>query len=877
MARLPACLIALGCFPVSAQGFVGAQNQSTTPSRLIAGHAAKIPAELGLVATSLRADGTPAFLRSAYDAAPRSLSDEALAYEATIVARTLQLGLTKDDELELDRIVALDDEWATVTFRQLHRGVHVRDGYLALGFHAGRLAVVHNGTFARIDAGIAHELDAARASELALDAVRALASSARVVKDPSLVYWIPGDRAAEARLAWVAEARSERPRTELSVYIDARDGKHLASDDRVLSARVRMLVETTQDAGVSPVTLPFLTLPGGSTDADGLIVGSAGDATFDSPRARIYDATGVQLERFLVPAEGGDLAPSNLSQADPFAHVLAIKSFVTSYAPRLAWLAERLDIRVNLPDECNAFWDGSTLNFLRQGPNCRNSGQIASVVYHEFGHGLHAALTSRMDTTVSEGAGDFLSATFRGDARIGVGFVGNGTPIRRLDRARVFPRDYVNEVHEDGVIFGSALWELRAAMIAKYGDAVGLRAANRVFLRALTQGPDLSSVYPAMIAADDDDANAENGAPDSCEINAIFRAHGLVTNDSFSHREAPGRPYPRIVHDPIGRFSGVPVISATAENASACGSVDASRLEIVYASEGGAEQRASFVNGRSTLTGIGPGDAFHYHLELEAEGVRVTHGSPENPHRGIVAREGELQIFAEGFEAQPILRPGSSLGDWNIDVAGGLALDPIAAKEGFKVLGTDLGQGAVYGSSDGVARPGSSWIELAPISVRGYENLRLELFESWAVVGTRRVIVNGTTLFSAEDDGSLSSRAYVLRVLDLPEGAPGEEVTIRFEIDVDATNALGGWTIDDLSLVGTPVPQPPANEPVIDPTTGEPIPNASSSNEAYAGPSAIESRIPISGGCTAFVSSAPTVAVALLALAWLRRRSTLSA
>ncbi|MBI4817986.1 MAG: M36 family metallopeptidase [Deltaproteobacteria bacterium] len=886
-----ASLLVVALFPGPASAFVGKPRLAPTPPRFVSGHADAAPAKLRLAGPlsglfglgSRRANGAPVTLWRRDDEAPRSLEESAIAVEAMNAARALhaELQLGEEDALELSSVRPLDHEWATATLAQRFRGVLVRDGVVIFAFHAGRLSVVHNYSFAKLDVSTEPRLAANAALEVAMALVRSDAPTSERIGDPELRIWVPSDDARDARLAWAVSARSMTPRTERVVFVDAQTNELLAVDDEVRAARVRLQVETTQDGPTSPVTLPFLTVGSGQTDGDGLLAGSGGEASYTGARARVVDASGAALERFQIPAQGIDLTPNNLSQADPFAHVLAVKSFSSSYAPRLAWLDQRLDVRVNIADECNAFWDGSSVSFFAAGPNCRNSGRIASVVYHEFGHGLHAALTSRMDGALSEGAGDFWSCSFRGDARMGVGFVGNGAAIRRLDRSRIYPRDFINEVHEDGLIFATALWELRSALMAKHGDWNGVRITNRIFLRALSQGPDLSTAYPAMIAGDDDDANADNGTPNACEINQIFRAHGLVDGGSFSHREATGRAFAKISHTPPGRFTSEVVIEASVENGSTCGTLDPSDLLVVYAKEGQTEERVPVTNGRATLAGIEPGDSFHYHLELEADGAVFTHGSPSNPHRGVRARVGEVELLREGFENMSDLTTGADAGagDWQAAVPGGLLFDPSAAKEGTKVLGTDLGQGAVYGSSDGIAKAGRTWAELPPFVVDGHEAVRLELFEHWAMSGTRRILVNGAPVFSETSDGTSWSGGFVLRVIEVPS-SEGQPVTIRFESEIDSGNVLGGWSIDDLRITALQIPKPIVSETPdpeangnqlggnTDVSGAEPLDGIGPTDQAF------QSRVAISGGCACTAPASPRslVNVALIFGLAVRRR-----
>ena len=55
-----------------------------------------------------------------------------------------------------------------------------------------------------------------------------------------------------------------------------------------------------------------------------------------------------------------------------------------------AWARAQLTANMNIPSACNAFWDGSTVNFFRSalGAGCRNTGEIAAIFDHEWGHGM---------------------------------------------------------------------------------------------------------------------------------------------------------------------------------------------------------------------------------------------------------------------------------------------------------------------------------------------------------------------------------------------------------------------------------------------------------------------------------------------------------
>jgi trimeric autotransporter adhesin len=58
------------------------------------------------------------------------------------------------------------------------------------------------------------------------------------------------------------------------------------------------------------------------------------------------------------------------------------------WLPTNTWLQSQLTANLNINQLCNAFWGGGTVNFYRSGGGCRNTGEIAAVFDHEWGHGI---------------------------------------------------------------------------------------------------------------------------------------------------------------------------------------------------------------------------------------------------------------------------------------------------------------------------------------------------------------------------------------------------------------------------------------------------------------------------------------------------------
>ncbi|HJV65656.1 MAG TPA: CARDB domain-containing protein [Geomonas sp.] len=65
-----------------------------------------------------------------------------------------------------------------------------------------------------------------------------------------------------------------------------------------------------------------------------------------------------------------------------------IAEVARGYLPYNAWLKRTTGSNVNINNVCNAYWDGATVNFYKSGGGCRNTGEIAAVFDHEWGHGL---------------------------------------------------------------------------------------------------------------------------------------------------------------------------------------------------------------------------------------------------------------------------------------------------------------------------------------------------------------------------------------------------------------------------------------------------------------------------------------------------------
>ncbi|MBA2320188.1 MAG: hypothetical protein H0V89_03445, partial [Deltaproteobacteria bacterium] len=214
-----------------------------------------------------------------------------------------------------------------------------------------------------------------------------------------------------------------------------------------------------------------------------------------------------------------DFTPSAAAVATYF-HV--VRDWLVLNDPTNSWLPDLVPAAVDLErDSCNAFYTNGTINFHDQEGECIALGRIADVIYHEYGHGVHhyGLLGGVFAGDISEGSADFISATINDDPFTGVGMSGPGTWIREMETDKVYPTDFVDQVHTDGLIWASFLWDLR--------EQDGAVPTDLLFLEALAYGPTLTESWLAVLAADDDDADSTNGTPNDCSLLALLDAHGI--------------------------------------------------------------------------------------------------------------------------------------------------------------------------------------------------------------------------------------------------------------------------------------------------------------------------------------------------------------
>lgn len=793
-------------------------------------------APAGWRGTRDRDTGVVAQLWGGYVAVPGAVRDPAIAEAAAraFVAQHVSLlapGVAPADLVtianQVDRKTA-GGTLRTVAFQQTWRGLRVVGGQLHVVFGNDRLFAVGS----QIVPGVAPAVPPRGAVQVAraqawVTAQTGRATTARATGERVVLPIVRGRGDVVVRIADVVDVRATGSPERWDVYV-APDGTPLLREARVRSADGTL----AYDAGVRrptgarqgfPVAATGITVDGApaTTSAVGGFTWAGGNPATVIPglagqAVRILDEAGALATAQLVAPPGGTVTWSLASdeagdaQLSAYVHVALAKARARQLAPQLAsWLDQPLDVHVNASGACNALSTGDALYFFRGSAACENTARLADVVYHELGHALHLhgiiPGAGAYQGALSEGLSDFFAAHLVDDQGVGRGFTFDDVPVREVDPPgfeRVWPDDREPSVHLTGLIVAGALWDLRKVLVAELGEAPGLAAAEAIYLGVLQRSPDIPSSYLAALVADDDDGDLGNGTPHQCAIETAFGKHGLAGPEFRT--TTVGVP----AVDGLALAVPVDVPAGTT-----CPPPQVTRVEVAW------------------RTGDGPASTFELTPTATATGATFTGTLPAQPAPALVrytvtaylddqssvryprnAADPEYQLYAgeideiwcERLDADPAwAQLGAAGWEWAMPAATAPSGDPTMAFTGTHALGQALGGTGRYATS------ATSAIETPVIDVASYDQVRLH-YRRWltvedALYDRATIAINGTPVWTNAETaaGQLPhlDREWRFHDVDLTPHAGGT-IQLRWELASDASREYGGWTLDDVCLVG---------------------------------------------------------------------------
>ncbi len=274
-----------------------------------------------------------------------------------------------------------------------------------------------------------------------------------------------------------------------------------------------------------------------------------------------------------TPGHGG--LGNTRSSRTQFYHLGRAKDTARGWYPANAWINSQLTANVNINSTCNAFWNGSTVNFYRSGGGCGNTGEIEEVSLHEYGHGFDTndGNGTSLDKGTGETYGDFTAALVSHTSCIGDGFRATNcggygdaclscTGVRDIDwgaHASGTPHTVANftqplcpasatyrgpclkEGHCESYISSEAVYDLAARDLPSPGSAQAWATTDRLWYLSrpsatkgfvcvtggtyTSHGCAAGTYWRAMQAVDDDDGNLANGTPNGGALYAAFNRH----------------------------------------------------------------------------------------------------------------------------------------------------------------------------------------------------------------------------------------------------------------------------------------------------------------------------------------------------------------
>jgi MYXO-CTERM domain-containing protein len=801
--------------------------------------------------------GVPVRMWGAGVAAPGAMQDPAAAEQAAraFISQHLALlapGATMADLTLVANQLSPEGDVRSIGFEQRIGGVRVLGGTVSVSFKNDRVVMVGSTALPNVSIAAtprAIDLPALEAGARAWLAVDGHDVTVRSVPVERVI--VPSVRPANAggityRLADQLSVQAARLGDgRWTVWMDAVTGVPIARQSELMFATGRVLFD-------APDRSPSYGTRGGKVvgnvehmvdnvstmaNADGVLTWASGAVTvaphLSGTYIKVTSVLGGALSDSLPLTDGADVTWSHATeefgdaQISAFVFATQAKTFArTHYNPGLAYWDEQLSVNVNEDDTCNAFSTGDDIHFFKAkavGPGggttgttglaCQNTGRIADVVYHEFGHSIHNQSiipgVGQFDGHMSEGVADMNAAFMTKDHGMGRGFFFTTEALRDLDPdglEKRYPDNWTGEVHDDGEIIGETYWDMRKGLIAKLGEDAGDAQARKIYYGTLQRSVDELTSYVEALVTDDDDGDLTNGTPNYCEIYSAWAAHGLADPRTTLNLSEPARDGFN-----VSFTAGVPLQTS-------CAPPSIATAKMQWRTKGGQFQTVDMTStDSSTWAGAMPtqadGSVIQYQVTVTtSDGGKIVY--PENP--GIPFYEfyvGDVdQLWCASFEDGGTDWTHSATrvdrDEWEVGAPMGLGGDPRTAHGGTNVLGIDLDKDGMYRNNI------STWAESPDIDLQGHTSVRLQYYrwlgvedsaydEAAVFANGQQVWSNSTSSPSGDEPGTASvDHEWAFHDIDLSaQAAASPTVKLKFQLTSDQGQAYGGWTVDDVCIV----------------------------------------------------------------------------
>jgi hypothetical protein len=359
------------------------------------------------------------------------------------------------------RVTQVTDSLWQVLIPQQVDGVPVRHGRLVATLNHGNLVLLGTEAWSNVTAPTRPTLDAQQALTAGGERFGLLESPGQLWMQPTLELAPLAQADAKGfgegyrhQLVWTYGFQNPGEQERWKVTVDADTGEVLAleDDNHYLDATIKggiypltstEICTANEACGTMQVDTPMpwantgLAAPNNFTDGAGVFAYSSGSVTttLAGKYVRVSDTCGavsssstsgnVQLGGTNGQHDcttGGGGAGNTPASRSAFYEVNRIAELARGWLPSNTWLKGQVTANVNINSTCNAFWNGSTINFYRSGGGCRNTGEIAAVFDHEWGHGMDDFDSGGALSNSSEGYADIASIYRLQASCVGYGF-----------------------------------------------------------------------------------------------------------------------------------------------------------------------------------------------------------------------------------------------------------------------------------------------------------------------------------------------------------------------------------------------------------------------------------------------------------------------
>jgi cysteine-rich repeat protein len=785
-----------------------------------------------------RDTGVPVRMWGPSIAAPGTIKD---ASQADTVARsylaahldTLAPGALLSDFTPLANQLDGSGNIRVVSFAQHSQGLAVVGGAISFTFERDHLVMIGSSSLpnihVRLPGGtLPHEMLEDSAKHWLGQPVTVTGHGDRVILPIVHSRGNAGAPDIEYRVVETVSVEAERGAGRWDVWLDAGDAAPVARHSTLMFASGKVLFDVPDrypGGGRHPQPAPYDNHSVNGTNVtslvDGTVTWATGTATvapgLTGTLVAITNKAGSLVTDTLSLADGGSVTWSKATdgpsdaQLDAYVFANQAKAFVKAKInPNLTWLGGQLSVNVNESQTCNAYSTGDDIHFFVADTMCENTGRIADVVYHEFGHSVHynSIIPGQgvFDSSLSEGMADTMAVSITGDHGMGRGFFFNNNALRDVGTGgKKWPDNADGEPHDEGEIIGEALWDTRVALQNKLGTAAGYAQFLKVYYSVVQTAPDIPDSFPSALLGDDDNGNLADGTPNQCDITTAFAAHGLVDPASSVGLQPP-------------TVDGYNVsISTSPPQSSACAPPTVTSAVLTWQPKGGTGGTVNLTANGNTWSGAIPtqpdGTVVLYSVAVTfSNNAVVTYPQNKADTQYQMYVGPVTKIWCEDFEGggsgwTHTGTPATS-DQWAVGVPMGIGGDPKTAHGGSNVMGIDLG------SHDGLYEAnGNTYAESPDIDLMGNTNVRLQYYR-WLNVedgayDQSTISANGTQLWAnfasqgmpTTNEINHTDKEWRFQDVDLSAQAASGKIKLRFGLKSDPGLQLGGWTIDDVCIV----------------------------------------------------------------------------